>query len=211
MSSAVETRHVLLIDDNPDIRVQLGNLLRHMGYMVETIEDPRALLSRRSWPTPAVILLDMRMPILTGLEVQHELSTMSQQVPIVFISGESQPQEIVRALKEGAQDFLIKPFGQGELARALDVAFERESNFREFRERRDLVRARCEELSPRERQVLQLILQGHSNKTLGEQLFIQAGTVKKHRAAIYQKFMVADLSGLLQLFHGIEGAGGLFD
>jgi FixJ family two-component response regulator len=202
---------VLLVDDNSDVRLHLGNLLVQMGFQVEAFGDPRPLLERTRWTAPTVLLLDMRMPILSGLEVQKALNALAQTVPIIFISGESEPHEVVKAFKGGASDFLIKPFGRAELSLALEAAFDREAADRQRGVRLERLRQHCRELSTRERDVLSLILQGYSNKALGEQLQIQAGTVKKHRAAIYEKFMVDDLSELLNLFEGIERSDGLLD
>lgn len=206
MEVADQQRHVILVDDNQDVRLQLGDLLSQMGYAVETIGEPSQVLGLSRWPSRCVVLLDMRMPGLGGLEVQQGLAKVAQHVPIVFMSGESQPQEIVQGLKKGAVDFLIKPFGAAELTEALGVAFKRAEGMRAAVQRRALLRSRYAELSPKEKLVLPLILQGHTNKSLGECLVVQAGTVKKHRASIYEKFLVSDLSELIALF---EGAGPL--
>lgn len=197
-------RHVILVDDNPNVRLHLGDLLSQMGYAVEALSDPRAVLTRLHWPAPCVILLDMRMPELSGLDVQYALSDLAEYVPVVFISGESLLQEAVHAMKAGAVDFLIKPFGVDTLRAALTKAFEREACAREaFHQQRHL-RSLYATLSPRERRVLPLLLRGHSNKSIGERLSVQADTVKKHRASIYCKFLVSDLSGLMALFQRIE-------
>lgn len=199
------------MDDNPDVRLHLGDLISQLGYEVEVLGEPRRMLERRHWPEPCVVLLDMRMPELSGLELQSALAKLARGVPIVFISGESQPQEIVQAMKDGAVDFLIKPFGATELTAALERAFERESRLRAEADQRQRLRARYAELSPKEKLVLPLMLLGHSNKSLGERLSIQAGTVKKHRASIYEKFLVDDLSDLITLFKGVEDPGQLWN
>jgi FixJ family two-component response regulator len=200
-------RHVILVDDNPDVRLHLGDLLSQMGYSVETVGDPRSLLTRLHWPTASVVLLDMRMPEVSGLDVQEGLSSLVAHVPVVFISGDSLPQEAVQAMKGGAVDFLIKPFGADALRSALNRAFGQADLTREVTQRRQHLQSLYAGLSPRERRVLPLLLRGHSNKSAGEYLSLQADTIKKHRAAIYEKFMVPDLSALMALFHGIERPG----
>lgn len=204
-------RHVILVDDDSDVRLHLSDLLTQMGYAVETVGEPALILRRSRWPAPCVVLLDMRMPGLDGLEVQHGLAKVARHVPIVFMSGESLPQEIVHGLKRGAVDFLIKPFGLPQLSDALAAAFGRAEEWQRAEQRREILRSRHAELSPKEKLVLPLLLQGHSNKSLGECLSIQAGTVKKHRASIYEKFLVSELSQLIALFEGVGHPDGLWE
>lgn len=197
-------KHILLVDDNPDVRLHLGNLLLKLGYRVETIERPSDLLARTAWPREAVALLDMRMPELSGLQVQRALAGLAEHIPVVFISGESRPQEIVDAMKSGAVDFLIKPFGVAELTQALERGFARAQQWGQKAARRRQAEELLRMFSPREREVLPLLLAGHTNRGAAQALSVKADTVKKHRASIYEKAMVDDLTELIALFEGLD-------
>ena len=196
-------KHILLVDDNADIRLHLGNLLLKMGYRVEALERPADLLARTLWPREAVVMLDMRMPELSGLQVQRALGTLATHLPIVFISGESRPQEIVEAMKACAVDFLIKPFGVQELREALERAFARAQQMARDQARRYRAGELLRMMSPREQEVLPLLLSGHSNRGAAQLLGVKADTVKKHRASVYEKAMVEDLTELIALFEGV--------
>lgn len=193
-------KHIILVDDHADIRQHLGDLLVQMGYSVEVWDNGQDAISRGTWPSGSVMLLDMRMPQFSGLDVQKALLKLAESVAVVFISGESQPQEIVEAMKQGAVDFLIKPFGKVELQAALVRAFDLASERTAQMSRRARSEHLLERLSERERDVLWVLLKGHTNRSAAKVLALQADTVKKHRAAIYQKLLVEDLSGLLALF-----------
>ena len=118
--------HIYLIDDDPSIRRSLAFSLSSLRYSIQSFENPKAFL-RDSLPiSPAVILLDNQMPETSGLSLQNELIGQARSTPIIFISGESQPAEIIEALKKGAFDFLLKPFGLIELVHAIDLALEKD-------------------------------------------------------------------------------------
>ena len=114
--------HIYLIDDDPSIRRSLAYSLSSVRYSIQTFDSPTAFLRDALPITPAVILLDIRMPGMNGLSLQNEMIARGRKTPIIFISGESQPTEIIEAMKKGAVDFLIKPFGLEPLLEAIDFA-----------------------------------------------------------------------------------------
>lgn len=191
---------VYLVDDNADVLHHTGGLLRQMGYVTEVFAAGRDFLAsaeRLCWP--AVVLLDMRMPVLDGLSLQQRLREMEIACAIVFISGESQPPEIVEAMKCGAIDFLFKPAGFEEIQQAIATALGRAERLAIAYVEAGRVRRALAELSVRELDVLVLMLAGQQNREIATKLNIQAGTVKKHRAAICEKFGVEGTSGVVAL------------
>jgi len=182
-----EKGHVYLVDDDASVRASLARMLEYMGYTVEAYESPQSFL-RQSMPVaPAVLVLDMRMPGFTGLELQAELTRMGRHTPIVFVSGESQPQEIIDALIRGASHFLLKPFNMDALLREIrkGMANDRE---RLSRYRDDIdVHLRYESLTPREREVCQLVVKGLMNKEIAEHYGCSIKTIKVHRARVMEK------------------------
>lgn len=196
--------HIYLVDDDPDVRFYLGDLLRQLGYSVATYDDATAFFQQAMDMSPAVVLLDMRMPGLSGVQAQQRLSEIGRRTPVVFISGESQPQEIIDAMKGGAVDFLIKPFNREQLVAAVDKALKRDVEQRDAFIRLTKVRRMFNSLTEREKEVFFLVLGGHTNIGIGELTGVQAGTAKKHRAAVFEKFQVTDAAELISTCAGVD-------
>lgn len=196
--------HVFLVDDNHDVRFYLADMLVRLGYTVDTFDTAQAFLSNAMDISPAVVLLDMRMPGLNGLELQAKLLSIGRRTPIVFVSGESEKTEIIEAFRYGAIDFLLKPFSREKLCLILDKAMDidRRRN-QEFLSTNTLRRA-FSLLSHREKEIFMLIVQGMTNKGIGEVTGIQPGTAKKHRATIYQKLNVNNSAELINLCKGVD-------
>jgi FixJ family two-component response regulator len=198
------TSHVYLIDDNPDIRLFLSEFLSQSGYCVESHADAESFLSRSRHRTPAVILLDMRLAGMTGLDLQQRLRAAQRHTPIVFISGESRSQEIIDAMKGGAVDFLWKPFGMDDLLAAVERGIEQDRRGQCYAGRLAALRRGYDQLTQRERELLALMLAGHGNRAISERIGVQAGTVKKHRAAVFGKFGISTTAELIALFNGVD-------
>ena len=196
--------HIYLVDDDPDVRFYLGDLLRQLGYTVATYEDASVFFQQALDLSPAVVLMDMRMPGLSGVQAQQRLAEIGRHTPVVFISGESQPQEIIDAMKGGAVDFLIKPFNRDQLVAAVEKALKHDAAQRDAFVRLAKVRRLFHTLTEREKEVFFLLLGGYSNISIGDRTGVQAGTAKKHRAAVYEKFQVSDASGLIQACAGVD-------
>jgi len=196
--------HIFLVDDNHDMRFYLSDMLILLGYTVDTFDNAAAFLDKSLDISPAVILLDMRMPGLSGLELQAKLDALGRKTPIIFISGESDKDEIIEAFRLGAVDFLLKPFNREKLCQVVDKALEldRQRNL-EFINT-DALRRSFATLSAREQEIFMLIVQGLTNKGIAEVTGIQPGTAKKHRATIYQKFEVNTSAELISQCKGVD-------
>lgn len=190
--------HVYLVDDTPELRHHLEDLLRLLGYSVASYPDAESFLANAVEQSPAVLLLDVRMPGISGVELQKRLKSMGRLIPIVFISGESQGREIVEAFKSGAIDFLFKPFGRQELVMAIDKALSCDALRHQHSQRMARFNRMFDTLTEREREVFSMMLGAHTNKEIGALTGIQAGTVKKHRAAVLAKMQVQSASEMLR-------------
>ena len=196
--------HVYVVDDNSDIRHCLTDLLHQMGYSVEQYAGANAFLQQSVDISPAVLVLDVRMPGMSGIELQEQMQAMGRQTPIIFISGESQSTEIIRAMKGAPIEFLWKPFQIQSLIDAIDRGLVIDLQKRDEFIRRNDVRRKYGELSARESEVLVLMLEGHSNKGISEKLDILPDTVKKHRANVLQKMQAAQLADLMTMCKGVD-------
>jgi FixJ family two-component response regulator len=196
--------HVFLVDDNHDVRFYLADMLVRMGYTVDTFDNAQAFLNNALDISPAVVLLDMRMPGLTGLELQTKLLSIGRRTPIVFISGESEKTEIIEAFRHRAIDFVLKPFSRDKLCLVLEKAMDIDRRRHQEFVSTDTVRRVFNVLSNREKEIFMLIVQGLTNKGIGELTGIQAGTAKKHRATIYQKLNVNSSAELINLCKGVD-------
>jgi FixJ family two-component response regulator len=199
--------HVFLVDDNPDIRYYLADLLKKVDYSIEQYADATEFLRQSMDVSPAVLVLDVRMPGMSGVELQTRLAGLGRHTPIIFISGESQTQEIIQAMKGGAIEFLWKPFQIQTLIDAIDRGLALDEQRRDMFIRTVNMRRKISELSAREKQVFLLMLQGQGNKGIGEILNIQADTIKKHRANILQKMQAHQLADLMLMSQGMDIAG----
>lgn len=203
MSNSVRG-HVYVVDDNADIRYYLTDLLRQMGYSVEEYAGASAFLQHSMDISPAVLVLDVRMPGMSGIELQEQMQSMGRHTPIIFISGESQSTEIIRAMKGAPIEFLWKPFQIQALIDAIDRGLLIDLQKRDEFIRRNDVRRKYADLSVREREVLSLMLEGHSNKGISDKLDILPDTVKKHRANVLQKMQALQLADLMTMFKGVD-------
>ena len=199
--------HVYLVDDDADIRFHLKGLLVNKGYCVHEFECAQEFLDGYvQLEHPCVLVLDMRMPKLSGLDLQNHLKQQNIFIPLIFISGKSQQQEIIDAMKSGAIEFLWKPFQSEHLIAAIDRGLALDVQHTHIQERKSKLQSLQAELSPRENEIFLLIYKGLGNKEIGVKLGIFSDTVKKHRAHILEKMQVTNLHELLQLWDGIDPA-----
>lgn len=191
--------HVYLVDDDCDVRTHVGALLRLLGYQVRTYADAKCFTDQVALEYPAVVIIDMAMPTMSGLQVQKRLSEARSLAAIVFLSGNSERQEIIDAMKAGAADFLWKPVPREALAAAVSAAMSR-SRMATVRFAHQLhMRNGLMRLSIREREVYDLMINGLQNRQIASRLGVRADTVKKHRAVICEKFLVEDTAELIVL------------
>jgi FixJ family two-component response regulator len=191
--------HIYLIDDDPSIRRSLAFSLSSLRYSIQSFENPQAFLKDSLPISPAVILLDNRMPETSGLSLQNELIRQARKTPIIFISGESKPAEIIEALKKGAVDFLLKPFGLHELVHAIDLALQKDKTSLEQSVKAEKARQRFCSLTDREREICGWMIKGFGNKEIANLNGSAASTVKLHRSRVLEKMGCNSLSELLDL------------
>ena len=196
--------HVYVVDDNSDIRFYLTDLLREMGYSLEGFESAQAFLQQSVDIFPAVLVLDVRMPGMSGVELQDTMKSLGRHTPIIFISGESESEEIIRAMKGRPIEFLWKPFQIQDLVDAIDRGLIVDGVNRKNFIQKNEIRRKWLDLSARERDVFVLMLAGHTNKGIAESLDILPDTAKKHRANILQKMQVHHLADLMALCKGLD-------
>lgn len=192
--------HIYLIDDDESMRISLSRMLRELGYLIEDYASARAFLEKSIPVSPAVILLDMQMPDMSGLELQDTLIRMGRNTPIVFVSGESHPHQIVQSLKKGALDFLFKPFNLEELLKAVGDAIEFDR--RQFRRISQEVQTKrdFESLTPREREVCSWLVKGLLNKDIAVKLGTTDATIKVHKARVMEKMHVDSVQTLVKKY-----------
>jgi FixJ family two-component response regulator len=194
-----ETRTVYVVDDSPEVRASLSRLLGMAGYRVLAFESAESFLKEHDVEGPGCLLLDVLMPGLSGPELQHSLASTGLIRPIIFLTGNGDVQTSVRAMKEGAVDFLIKPVDDVRLFSAVEHAFRRDAEQRLERSIRHTIQQRLENLTPRERQVMALVVRGRLNKQIAADLGTGEKTVKVHRARVMSKMMVRSVAELVQL------------
>jgi len=190
---------VFVVDDDPLIRDGLRSLIKSVGLHVETFGSSREFMQRRPSDAPGCLVLDVRLPGLSGLDLQRELNESNFQIPIIFMTGHGDIPMSVRAMKNGAQEFLTKPVRGQDLLDAVQQAIARDRAARRERAKIADLRTRFDSLTPREREVLDLIVAGLLNKQIAGELNIEEVTIKTHRAHIMQKTHAESLAHLVRM------------
>jgi len=189
---------VFVVDDDPSVRKALGRALQAAGLPVKTFESAQEFLKQDRPEGPACLVLDVRMPGLNGLDLQAELNARNLHTPIIFLTGHGDVPMSVKAMKRGAADFLTKPFQMESLLRAIQEALEKDTRQRAARAGIAQVQDRLATLTPREREVLDLVVQGLLNKQIAAELGAAERTVKVHRGRVMQKMGVASVAELVR-------------
>jgi FixJ family two-component response regulator len=190
---------VFVIDDDPSVREAIDSLIRSVGINVRTFSSAQEFMSSNRPDAPACLVLDVRMPGLSGLDLQRELATAGIRIPVIFITGHGDIPMSVRAMKAGAVEFLTKPFRDQDLLDAISQAIERDRAERvQFAEVVELQR-RFEELTPREREVMEQVVAGLLNKQIAHRLNISEVTVKLHRHQVMEKMKAQSLAELVRM------------
>ncbi|MCP4757355.1 MAG: response regulator transcription factor [Proteobacteria bacterium] len=190
---------VTIIDDDASVLRSLGRLVRSIGLEVETFISAHDFLECTRSTESACLILDVRMPGLSGLDLQEELSARNLGIPIIFITGHGTIPMSVHAMKAGAVDFLQKPFNDQELLDCIQKAIKQNDLARRQRAEADDIRRRVEELTPREREVFALVTTGMLNKQIAGELGVGEKTIKVHRARVMQKMQADSLAHLVRL------------
>jgi FixJ family two-component response regulator len=197
METSKPTVHV--IDDEESIRRSLRILLRSVDLAVETHHSALSFLEKWDPHAPGCIVLDVRMSGMSGLELQDQLIEMGTNVPIIFLTGHADVGLAVRAMRQGAFDFMEKPFTDQEILDSINRAIEFDRALRRTQARREAIHARLENLTPREREVMTLVLLGKANKMIAYELGISERTVEIHRARMMKKMQAASLANLVKI------------
>ena len=190
---------VCVVEDDAMVRQSLAMLIGTLGVDVRSHADGRAFLDDPASLKATCVVLDVRMPGLSGLEVQARMAELGLTAPVIFITGHGDVPMAVEAMRGGAVDFLQKPFDNQVLLARVKQAIARGRDLRLEAEQRSLAEARLAALSPREREVLALLVEGRMNKIIAAELGISAKTVEDHRASIMRKTQVRSVAELVRL------------
>ena len=200
---------VHVIDDDASFRRAIERRLKHAGYEVATYASAHHLLDRLpSESVPGCILLDVQIPGMGGPELQARLSGLGSTLPIIFLTGHPDIPTTVRAIKAGANDFLTKPVSSDDLLQAIERAIAHHEGPRGLKSKLDMVLAHVARLTPRERQVFDLVIRGKPNKQVARDLGCTERTIKAHRHRVMEKMQVRTLPELVSLAERIGVASG---
>lgn len=199
---------VLIIDDDPDLRDSLGSLFRSVGLDVQLFSSGPEFLKSGRPEAPTCLVLDVRLPDASGLDVQRELAAADIRVPIIFITGHGDIHMSVQAMKGGAIEFLTKPFREQELLDAVQLGLARDRAGREEEQYLAALKKKFALLTPREREILEHVAQGRRNKEIAWDMGISEITVKVHRGQVMRKMDAASLPELARMTDKLKNAAG---
>jgi FixJ family two-component response regulator len=190
---------VFIVDDDDSVRRALARLIKSVDLNVETFASAHDFLKRQPHNGPACLLLDIRMPGLSGLDLQDELVAAGRTLPIIFISGHGSIPISVRAMKAGAVDFIEKPFEDQTLLDAINQSLKKDRQAKLEQAELKEIQRRVDCLTPRERQVFALVVSGKLNKQIAFKLGTSERTIKAHRARVMKKMRASSLADLIRL------------
>jgi FixJ family two-component response regulator len=190
---------VYVVDDDDGMRRALGSLLGTVGYKTALFGRPSEFLAHFKTDEPGCLVLDIRMPEMSGLELQQQLNRAGAMLPVIFITGHGDVPMAVQAMKEGAFQFIQKPFRDQELLDHINHALQRDAENRRDIARRAEIQRRLETLTPRERQVMDLVVEGEANKVMAIDLGLSERTVEIHRAKVMEKMGARSVAHLVKM------------
>jgi FixJ family two-component response regulator len=190
---------VFVVDDDESVRDAVKRLIASVGLRVETFGSTREFLNSKRPQAPACLVLDVRLPDASGLELQRDLAAAHVQIPIIFITGHADIPMSVRAMKAGAVEFLTKPFRGQELLDAIQEAIVKDRVAWNERAEMAELQARYDSLTPREKEVLKLVASGLLNKQIGAELGTSELTIKTHRGRVMEKMQADSLADLVRM------------
>lgn len=190
---------VFVIDDDASIREALKSLVRSVGLRVETFRSPGEFVKKELPHVPSCLVLDVRLPGISGLDFQRELTEGNVRIPVVFITGHGDIPMSVRAMKAGAVEFLTKPFRDQDLLDAIQLSLEKDRARRERESEITTLKDRFESLTPREQEVLPWVVAGKLNKQIAAELGTSEATVKVHRSQLMRKMGAESVADLVRM------------
>jgi RNA polymerase sigma factor (sigma-70 family) len=195
---------VFVVDDDASIRDALRSLMRSVGLQVELFGSPREFLHAKRPEVPSCLVLDVRLPGGSGLDLQRELAEANIHIPIIFMTGHGDIPMSVRAMKAGAIEFLTKPFRDQEMLDAIQFALQRDRSRREREAELALLQERFESLTPREKEVAARVVRGMLNKQIAVEVGTTENTVKVHRSRAMEKMQANSLADLVKMFERLQ-------
>ena len=199
---------VFVVDDDPSVRSSIKFLLSTVGLQAETFDSADSFLRKKPPDVPSCLVLDVRLPGLSGLDFQKELAARKICIPIVFLTGHGDIPMSVRAMKAGAVEFLTKPFRDQDLLDAVRVALDRDRVRREQEREITEIHERFSSLSPREQEVVCMVVAGKLNKQIAGELGTAENTVKVHRSRAMEKMNAESLADLVRMLEKLKSASG---
>jgi two-component system response regulator FixJ len=196
---AVNAATVYVVDDDDGMRRALSLLLNTVGYKTAAFASPKEFLDKFKPNTGGCLVLDIRMPGMSGLELQQHLNRMGSLLPVIFVTGHGDVPMAVQAMKEGAFEFLQKPFRDQDLLDRINHALEQDKEIRSTLARRADVLRRFESLTPREKEVMAMVVDGVANKVIAVDLGLSERTVEIHRAKVMEKMGARSVAHLVKL------------
>lgn len=198
---------VFIVDDDDGVRSSLRILLKSVGIATSPLASAREFLEQYHVSQPGCMLLDIRMPGMSGLELQTELNRRGAMIPVIFITGHGDVPMAVEAMQHGAFDFLQKPFRDQDLLDRVQKALARDAENRSAIRQHERIRVRVKTLTPREKEVLDLLTQGKQNKMMANDLGLSQRTVEIHRAHVMEKMEAKSVAQLVRMMMDIESTG----
>ena len=196
---------VFVVDDDPSVRSSLKFLLSTVGLQVESFDSADAFLRKKPPEAPSCLVLDVRLPGLSGLDFQRELAARNARIPIIFLTGHGDIPMTVRAMKAGAVEFLTKPFRDQDLLDAVRIALERDRARRERDKDVMILQGRFDSLTSREQEVISMVVSGMLNKQIADQLGTAESTVKVQRSRAMEKMHAESLVDLIRMIEKLRG------